>query len=727
MVSSSLSVTGGPAPVRGAAGSSFHSPQQQMQKSWSSTSVFDETHLRSSSTMEGQHTTSRFSAGSTLPSLSLSPRTTRIATSFHTDSTGFRLPTLSSMELTTTTGGKRRHQRSSSTHSHWTSENSGFIAGLPQSRHGTRPGKRGGAQGGSPQEAHRLEIASLKNQFENNVKWIANTTERLLGHDDHQDHHGGSPDHKGGDAGHGAISKSQEFLNLRGQFGSMRERLEYFRFHKALEPKLAPMKENFLCPSQYLKAKEKSPRSNAVLKNTKPDVILSYKKENRVTKYLEQGQLWEEKIKVRTKWKRQKHRQFRLDTLYSLRKKQMHYPILGSTHLMRTLDVDAWELQGLSPDESADEMLRRILVGVVLYKFTQNCDEILQNSENETFLTQFRSTMKEKRRQRLLEEDPDALGGQGLRPPGESSTDEEKHSAADLAVRQKNKLRYLRFKMALRIAVRTYRRIRKARILYSTMQTFASKMLHWNTILAFQGFNKKTRLIQRFWRDCRIDIKAKLKLYLQKANKFEMRHHRRVFIDRHGGAVSPPSQAQLRALLIPEKDRFLFITMELRARRYLSLTGLAEYRRDWRDYEEQVEKWRQARYAAKLMGSEVGAMPFPPPYPISYPTEKEMPDVVERYMNIFMHRALKRLGDFTEEEKPQLFLRYTKELAERKPEMLADDDAGDGVDGVNEVSLETLFLVRLRLDEAPVIPDLPVAPNQEVKKVKYMTRGTEAW
>ncbi|CAD7956390.1 unnamed protein product, partial [Amoebophrya sp. A25] len=205
------------------------------------------------------------------------------------------------------------------------------------------------------------------------------------------------------------------------------------------------------------------------------------------------------------------------------------------------------------------------------------------------------------------------------------------------------------------------------------MKIFERKMRNINTIKVFLSFHKKCRFIQAWWRDTRKALQKRFAAILKAVTQSELRYHKQVFIDRHGGALSPPSGANLKALLIPASDRKTFVVIEMRARRYLAVTALQQYKDDWKDFEKQVQSWREQRHAAKIMGGEVGPMPFPPTLPQCYPKPKELPDLVERYMGIFMHRALKRLGPMQPADIPALFQSFVKMLAERKPAWLIEE------------------------------------------------------
>eukprot|EP00392_Amoebophrya_sp_AT5.2_P016832 g17133.t1 len=571
------------------------------------------------------------------------------------------------------------------------------------------------SRGGAGEDRH-AEVHALKEKFESNMKWIASQTERLLSTSLPDSHDvallttDGSQHLSSTKAG-----ASTSYLDLRGQFGSAKERRDYFRFHKKIEPKLIPLKTDTLCPQKYMRSLVVSPRRNAVMRNTSSEYLNSFKLLNRREKFLRQGEELEERIAVRQKWKRQRQSTKRLNAIEGLRRKELHYPVLGSRTWRRGFDEFAWERESMSRADICDDVLKKLITFLFAATFLEKCDALREDPESEVFLTQIRAAQKEKRRMERLEGGPDTQNSAGasdpLRPPGESTTDEEA-SSEQVLKRQVARLQYLRFKMALRMVVRNKRGVREARILYAS-------------------FYKRTKLLQAWWRGCRALLKKKLAYYLKRITSFEMRYHRQVFIDRHGGACTPPSAQMVRALLIPEPERRVFLSLELRARRYLSITALNQYRADYRDYEKQVDQWRAQRQAARLMGSEVEMMPFPPAYPICYPADKELRDLVERYMAIYMARAMKRqkpVHELSDEEMLNLFNRNVKELAEKKPPVHADEDDGGGnLDSANEVSLETLFMVRLRLDESPAIMEggMLVAPSQEVKGLKYNTLGRD--
>lgn len=97
------------------------------------------------------------------------------------------------------------------------------------------------------------------------MKWIASQTERLLSTSLPDSHDvallttDGSQHLSSTKAG-----ASTSYLDLRGQFGSAKERRDYFRFHKKIEPKLIPLKTDTLCPQKYMRSLVVSPRRNAL-------------------------------------------------------------------------------------------------------------------------------------------------------------------------------------------------------------------------------------------------------------------------------------------------------------------------------------------------------------------------------------------------------------------------------------------------------------------------------
>lgn len=143
------------------------------------------------------------------------------------------------------------------------------------------------------------------------------------------------------------------------------------------------------------------------MRNSSSEYLNSFKLLNRREKFLRQGEELEERIAVRQKWKRQRQSTKRLNAIEGLRRKELHYPVLGSRTWQSGFDEFAWERGSMSRADICDDVLKKLITFLFAATFLEKCDAFRQDPESEVFLTQIRAAQKERRRMERLEGGPD--------------------------------------------------------------------------------------------------------------------------------------------------------------------------------------------------------------------------------------------------------------------------------------------------------------------------------
>lgn len=205
--------------------------------------------------------------------------------------------------------------------------------------------------------------------------------------------------------------------------------------------------------------------------------------------------------------------------------------------------------------------------------------------------------------------------------------------------------------------IRLRMRQRMARYAYNSMD-------HWKKggrfIMSLKRFYQKMRRIQDWWRIqqvkihrskdklCRTWIKLEKRVlhqeissqpeekgYVPKTRRGSQGQNLGPMVKTNAGVLSIEEKVSL--ALMENEVRRNFVTLELRARRYLHLPKMYVWEDEMKKYWGEVAMWRETKNAAALIHNKeealriAGMMPWPPACPSYYPhDEKEVMDMVTR-------------------------------------------------------------------------------------------------
>jgi len=144
---------------------------------------------------------------------------------------------------------------------------------------------------------------------------------------------------------------------------------------------------------------------------------------------------------------------------------------------------------------------------------------------------------------------------------------------------------------------------KNAKIIYAMLTLWAADSRHQKFSYIMRRFYQHVKLIQRFWRRIwKRHVKLWKKL-AEDAKIAERKHHALMWVLRTGGSKGgpPPTDEQIDAQMVSEAERLSYIRIEMRARRYLLLTAIKQWRENYDEYLREVADWKVSKRAMDVL------------------------------------------------------------------------------------------------------------------------------